>query len=236
MFDEAYDLAVVIPAKGPSLSVRVPNKNALPFGNKNTLLEWKISQLLEIIQPSRIYVSTEYEPFKEIARNYGVNVHNRNLILSDETKTTVSQFTTAIISEIEHKYIAWVHLTNPLTSPQDYRDCFNAFHQKIIVDKENDSLFTVQKLSDYIWDKEKPVNYSLGKSHVYSTQLPIWFRLTCSIFMREREAILENSYYIGQKPHMMEINKIAGIDIDYPEDYEIAKALYPLYLEKIKNI
>lgn len=234
MFNENYDLAVIIPAKGPSLSLRLPNKNALPFGDKNSLLEWKISQLLQVIQPYRIYVSTEYEPFKEIARNYGVNVHDRDLILVDDNKSTVSDIVFGVVKDIKHEHIAWCHCTVPLMSPMEYLLSFNCYYSNVI-NGNFDSLITVNLFKEFLWNENSAINYSADKNHSVSQKLPDWYKLTQGLLMRPFTDIINEKYYVGKNPFKFELPKISGIDIDYPEDYEIAKALYPLYLEKNKQ-
>ncbi len=128
-----FDLGIIIPAKGKS--VRLKNKNFLPFGNNKTLLGWKISQLLEVVDKDIIYVSSECNKIKAIAEEYGVNIHHRDPILSDESRSDVSTFTTEIIKDINHEHIAWVHLTNPLMPPSEYQKCFDQYYEYIIEKK-----------------------------------------------------------------------------------------------------
>ncbi len=231
-----YDLAILIPAKGPKLSVRLENKNALPFGNKQTLLEWKISQLLQIVPASIIYVSTEYEPFKDIAKNCGVNIHNRDPIFSREDKVTFEETICGIIKDIKQEHIAWITVTSPLMQPDEYKKCFDLYNKEIIINKKYDSLTTVNALKEYLWSETAPLNYKAQEGHAYTQNLPNWFRLANNLFIRNRDDILQRRYFLGNNPLKVEVSKLAGIDIDYMEDYEIAEALYPLYLKKIKNL
>lgn len=225
-----YDLGIVIPAKG--VSHRLKDKNFLPFGDNKSLLGWKIAQLLEIVDPKIIYVSSECDRIKAIAKEYGVNIHHRDPVLSDESVSNVSTFTTEIIKDIDHEHIAWVHLTNPLNSPAEYQKCFDSYFDNVIKNKTHDSLFTVNRIYDYIWDDKAPVNYTLGANHTYSQDLPAWYKLTCSIFMKPKETILRDRYYVGDNPFRMEGDLLSGIDINNPEDYEICQALYKLYMKK----
>lgn len=222
-----YDLGIIIPVK--AISTRVPNKNALPFGNQPTLLEWKISQLIQIAPKDIIYVSTESEPFKEIARKWGVKIHDRDPILCDDIKSGFSHILSSIIKDIPHQHIAWATVTNPLMTPNEYKICFAEYKKHIIDEKTNDSLIPVNLLKEYLWDDNNSLNYNAGEGHVISQNLPNWYRITNALYMLPQELALEYKYFIGKNPYKVQVSKLAGIDIDYPEDYDIAKALYSLY-------
>jgi CMP-N-acetylneuraminic acid synthetase len=233
MFD--FNFKIIIPVKGNS--ERVKNKNALPFGDKPTMLEWKISQLLEVFKPSDIVVSTDFEPFKEIARNNGLLLHERkNPILSDEKHINYkfSDLVFDVISSVDADNIAWLPVTCPLITSSEYKYLFEIYRSNILNNSKYDSLITTQLQKEYFWDEEKPINYSLSK-HVPSQSLPNWYKLTNGLFLLPKKVAMSKKYIVGEAPYRAEVSKLAGLDIDYPEDYEIAKALYPLYLEKNKK-
>lgn len=47
--------------------------------------------------------------------------------------------------------------------------------------------------------------------------------------------MLQEGYFLGRCLYKFYVSKIAGIDIDEYEDYEIAKALIPFYYKKIDS-
>ena len=223
------DIAAVIPVRKGS--VRLKNKNGLPFGDQDSLIAWKINQLKQVLPPERIYLSTEAEDYKDIGRQLGVQIHNREPRLADESMSPFADVLFGVVSDIEHEYIAWCPVTSPLMSPTDYHQAF-AVYESEVINGSHDSVMGVMLLKEYLWSEEKSLNYEASDQHVYSQGLPNIYQVTNSIHIRDREAILRDHYHTGSNPYKLPLSKLAGVDIDYPEDYEMAVALYSLYCKK----
>lgn len=231
-----FDFKIIIPVKGNS--ERVKNKNSLPFGDKPTMLEWKISQLLEVFKPEDIVISTDCEAFKQIAKQYGTLLHERKDIRFSEQNHPQYSFADLqvdIFSNFDVEHFIWAQTTSPLVSPNLYKEACLAYKAKVIESKEYDSLTFVNTTQEFFWNDVKAINYEANSKMPASQTLPIWYRMTHGIYMIPKELALKNRYYCGVNPYKMEVSKLAGFDIDTPEDYEICKALYPLYLEKNKK-
>jgi CMP-N-acetylneuraminic acid synthetase len=220
------DIGVVIPVRLGSS--RVKEKSILPFDDTN-LLEWKIRQLKEVISNENIYISTESDILKDIALKNDVQVHHRDFYLADGHKATFSEVITGIVKDIPFKYIAWVTAVVPLMSPKEYKNAFEIYIQSVVNNKTNDSLFSANLLKDYFWDDHNSLNYEATKNHTISQDLPNTYKVTNGLYMRDKKSILEDKYFLGKKPYKFVVSKIAGIDIDDNEDYEIAKALLSVY-------
>lgn len=225
------NIGVVIPVRLGSSRVR--EKAILPFSNTN-LLEWKIRQIKEVIAEKNIFISTESDKLKEIALKNGVQIHHRDFYLADGHKASFSEVITGIIKDIPFEHIAWVTTVVPLMSPQEYKDAFEKYMKYIVKEKVNDSLFSANLLKEYFWNDNKPINYQANENHTISQELPNIYRVTNGLYMRDKKSILKEKYFLGENPYKLEVSKISGIDIDEMEDYEIAKALLPIY-EKNKK-
>ena len=219
-------LAVVIPARLGSSRIR--HKVLLPFGN-TTLLEWKIRQILEIIPPSNVFVSTESEELAAIAKKCGVRVHHRDNYLAIGHRASFSEVIVGIVREIEFAHIAWVTAVVPLMKPREYQEAFRIYAKCVAQERRYDSLFSANLLKEYFWDSNKPLYYQADKNHTISQELPDIFRVTNGLYMRDRESILKEGYFLGKNPYRFCVSKLAGIDIDEYEDYEIARELLRLY-------
>ena len=220
------DIGIVIPVRLGSS--RIKEKALLPFDDV-TLLEWKIKQLQEVFSKKNIYVSTESEKLKDIAMKFGVQIHNRDYFLADGHKATFSEVITGIVKDIPFEHIAWVTSVVPLMSPVEYKKAFEIYIEKVIKNKENDSLFSANLLKEYFWNDTNPINYQANKNHTISQELPNIYRVTNGLYMRDKKSILEEGYFLGKNPYKFNVAKISGIDIDEYEDYEISKALLPVY-------
>jgi CMP-N-acetylneuraminic acid synthetase/phosphoglycolate phosphatase-like HAD superfamily hydrolase len=224
-----FDLGVVIPVRLGSS--RVSQKALLPVGKeKISLLAWKIRQLKKVISSNNIYVSTEADILKEIAISEGVKIHNRDGYLADGHKASFSEVITGIVKDIPHEHIAWVTCVVPLMSPQEYLQGFREYKENVLPEKSTfNSLVSVNLLKEYFWNDDEPINYSATKKHTISQELPNMYRVTNGLYMASKRLILENEYLLGNNPYKSCVSKIAGIDIDEYEDYEIARELAGIY-------
>ena len=224
-----YDLGVVIPVRLGSS--RVAQKALLPVGPENiTLLAWKIRQLKKVISPENIYISTEADELKAIATEEGVQIHNRDHYLADGHKASFSEVIVGVVKDIPHDHIAWVTCVVPLMSPQEYLQGFREYKEHVLPDNsEYDSLVSVNLLKEYFWDDKGPLNYKATKEHTISQELPNIYRVTNGLYMASKKDMLKHEYILGENPYKSCVSKIAGIDIDEYEDYEIARDLTAIY-------
>ncbi|KZY88514.1 hypothetical protein A3743_11535 [Oleiphilus sp. HI0072] len=166
----------------------------------------------------------------DIAREEGVKVHRRDQFLADGHKATFSEVIVGVVKDIPHEHIAWVTCVVPLMSPQEYLQGFREYYDHVIPETSSfDSLVSVNLLKEYFWDDEKPINYSATKKHTISQELPNIYRVTNGLYMAPKSLMLDKEYLLGKNPFKSCVSKIAGIDIDEYEDYEIARDLMGIY-------
>ena len=131
----------------------------------------------------------------------------------------------------------WVNfklaLTVPLMSPQEYLQGFREYKDTVLPQSsEYDSLVSVNLLKEYFWDDKEAMNYSATKEHTISQELPNIYRVTNGLYMAPKSLMLDKEYLLGSNPYKSCVSKIAGIDIDEYEDYEIARDLIGIYNNK----
>jgi CMP-N-acetylneuraminic acid synthetase len=223
-----YDLAVIVPVRRGSS--RIANKSMLPFGDADSLIAWKLGQLVRVIDPGRIYLSSEDEEFLAIADRFGVRRHRRDLRLATDHIAPFRDVITGIVRDIPHAHIAWATVVCPLMAPAEYLDCFRRYHADVI-GGDRDSLIGVNLLKEYFWSDGGALNYKATRDHTISQHLPDWYKVTNSLYMCDRQSILDREYFIGERPVLATLSKLAGVDIDYIEDYRIARALHAVYAE-----
>ena len=223
-----YDLGVIVPVRRGSS--RIAEKCLLPFGDQETLIEWKLAQLTKVIEPHRIYISSEDDEFLAMADRFGVSQHRRAGHLAVDHIAPFRDVITGIVRDIPHAHIAWTTVVCPLMSPQEYCDGFRAYHQQVIKGGY-DSLLGVNLMQEYFWSRDGALNYEATRNHTISQDLPDWYKVTNSIYMAPRQQILAQEYFVGDNPLLQNLSKLAAVDIDYIEDYRIAQALYAVYAE-----
>lgn len=223
-----YDLAIIVPVRRGSS--RIANKSMLPFGDEPSLIAWKLKQLSQVIDPRRIYLSSEDEEFLTIADRFGVSRHQRAMRLAKDHIAPFRDVITGIVRDIPHEHIAWATVVCPLMPPQEYINAFHSYHDQVICGP-HDSLLGVNMMKEYFWANGRSLNYEASRNHTISQDLPDWFKVTNSLYMANKRDILRREYFIGDHPVMQQLSKLSGVDIDYIEDYRIARALYAVYAE-----
>ena len=90
---------------------------------------------------------------------------------------------------------------------------------------DGDSLFTVNRLqSRFYRSSGEPVNHD--PDHLLPTQeLEPWFEENSCLYLFTRESFSSTNARIGKRPVLFEIPKSEAVDIDLPEDWEVAEAI-----------
>jgi len=105
---------------------------------------------------------------------------------------------------------------------------------EVLEGTDYDSLFTVNSRNDWVWYNGKPITYFPGNLPRSQDAVPIVTETT-AIYAMKREALKEYGRRIGNKPYMLEVDEIEGLDIDNPIDFLKAEIFYE-NMDKIKAI
>lgn len=221
------DISIVIPVREGSS--RIEQKIFLPFHERLNLLEWKIEQLKAVQAPELIFLSSNSLRVKETAERHGVSFLPRSEYLSVGHKASFSEVITGVVRDVPTNHFAWITVVVPLMAPKDYAEGFAMYQDKVLAHESHDSLVSVNLVKDYLWDQDGPLNYTADRNHTISQDLPDIYRVTNGLYMRSKESTLKEGYFLGVNPVMHEVSKVAGIDIDLQEDYEMALSLKSVY-------
>ena len=90
---------------------------------------------------------------------------------------------------------------------------------------EYDSAFCAENIKTFLWSEGRPLNFD--PDHFPRTQdLPDIYGETSIAYVFTKESFLKHNRRLGERPYIREVGKIEAMDIDYPEDFEIANAVY----------
>lgn len=197
-------------------SKRVVGKNLKLLGGK-PLMCWLLETLVQVEGIDEVYLYCSNEQVKTYLPQ-GVRFLQRPESLdSDETlgETIYDEFTRTIDADI---YIL-AHTTSPFIKVQTIQQ---ALHQ--VQSGEYDSAFSVERLQTFAWYRGKPLNYSL--QHVPRTQTiePIMVE-TSAFYMFRSEIWKQHRQRIGFHPWMAEVDRVEGLDIDWPNDFALAETV-----------
>lgn len=224
-------LSVFLPCRKGSQ--RVPDKNVKPFaGVKGGLLEIKLSQLVKTPEIDRIVVSSN----DERVLNYSASLNNSKIFInerpehlgSSETSTDqVIEFVPEVISEGD---VLWTHVTSPFITSNDYSDVINTYYRE--VEKGFDSLMTVKAIHSFLWDKSGPINYKRENEKWPRTQtIQPLYEVDSGIFINSIKNYKLYKDRIAKNPFFYQQPEQKSLDIDWPEDFELAEFIYKNYFD-----
>ena len=197
---------------------RLPQKNTKCFKNGKPLCWYILSTLLKINEIEEVYVYCSNPDIKKYIPE-GVNYLKRSEDL-DQDSTKMNEVLQAFAREIPSDIYVMTHTTAPFIKSSSIKKGLEA-----VLAGDFDSSFAVKKLQDFLWKDGRPFNYELD--NIPRTQdLPPLFEETSGFYIYKSNIITNLNRRIGQKPFLVEVGEIESIDIDEPEDFKIADAIY----------
>lgn len=208
-------------------SERVPKKNVRPFsGYKNGLIELKLRQLIETKSISEIYLSTNDPEILDYAASLDVRkliLHHRadNIATSDTSTDELVEHALNLVGDGD---ILWTHVTSPFVTAKEYEKIIKKYYEKL--SQGYDSLMTTNLLHSFIWNDDGPLNYDRKKEKWPRTQtLKPMYEINSAVFMASSKVYKDLDDRIGNNPYLYPLDKIQGFDIDWEDDFRLAKAL-----------
>ena len=197
---------------------RLPQKNTKCFKNGKPLCWYILSTLLKINEIEEVYVYCSNPDIKKYIPE-DVNYLKRSEDL-DQDSTKMNEVLQAFAREIPSDIYVMTHTTAPFIKSSSIKKGLEA-----VLSGDFDSSFAVKKLQDFLWKDGRPFNYELD--NIPRTQdLPPLFEETRGFYIYKSNIITNLNRRIGQKPFLVEVSEIESIDIDEPEDFKIADAIY----------
>lgn len=200
-------------------SKRVVGKNLKMLGEK-PLLRYVFDTLVQVPEIHEIYAYCSSESIVDHLPKQ-VKFLKRDTAL-DEDFVLGEQIYDAFVNQVEADLYILAHTTSPFVKAETFS---KAIRQ--ILDGSYDSAFSVEKIQTFTWYDNRPLNYSL--QHVPRTQdiEPVYVE-TSAFYMFSREIWLKHKQRIGFRPYMAVTDRIEGVDIDNPEDFDFAEMILKL--------
>lgn len=197
---------------------RLPQKNTKSFTNGKPLCYYILSTLLAVEEIDEIYVYCSNSDIQEFIPQ-GVKYLRRSEALDQDT-TSMTEVLTCFTKEIFADIYVMTHTTAPFITKESIKKGLNA-----VKSGEFDSAFAAQKLQDFLWRDGVPFNYNLA--NIPRTQdLSVLYKETSGFYIYKRDVMEKLHRRIGEKPFIVEVGEIEAVDIDEPEDFMIADAIY----------
>lgn len=111
------------------------------------------------------------------------------------------------------------HATSPMISNVSIQRGLQAVYSG-----QYDSAFTVQKLQDFLWQSNTPMNYDPADTP-RTQDLPLIYKETCGFYIFTRQLALEHHRRIGFRSCPIEVSTVEALDIDEQQDFWVADAV-----------
>jgi len=201
-------------------SKRVVGKNLKMLGDK-PLMCYVLETLVQAKGVDEVYCYCSNEDVIKYLPK-GVKFLKRPEFLDrDETlgKEIYEEFTKTVDADV---YIL-AHTTSPFMKKETFENALDK-----IINEDYDSAFSAEKIQTFAWFNGKTLNYDLKEIPRTQTIEPVYVE-TSAFFMFKRDVWKVHKQRIGSKPYMALVDKIEGVDIDWPEDFEFAEKILDTY-------
>lgn len=195
---------------------RCPGKNTRILGSK-PLLQYELDSLKETGLCSSINVFCSDEAVISFLPE-GVNFLKRSKDL-DFPSSNFTQIFTAFMNEMDADIYVYAHATAPFISVETMKSCIEA-----VKSGEYDSAFCAVKLQDYLWKNGEPLNFDATNLPRTQDLEPI-YQETSGVYVFTKEVFMNHHRRIGIKPLIKEVTFKEAVDIDNPEDFELAEVM-----------
>ncbi len=219
-------IVALLPMKAHS--ARVSGKNFKNFCGK-PLFRWVLDALLEVSEINLIVINTDA---REILKQHGLTDDERVLI-RDRPKDICGDFVSMNkiiandIENVESDIYIMTHTTNPLISSETIRKAINAYRLSL-ANGTHDSLFTVDRIQTRFYERDgTPVNHD-PNNLIRTQDLNPWYEENSNLYIFSSTSFHQAKARIGIKPYLYVSPKYESIDIDEPEDWDIAMAINEL--------
>lgn len=207
-------IVAIMPIK--LINERCPGKNTRMLGGK-PLLQHELDSLkaTKLCDSINVYCSNEeVVPFLP----EGVNFIKRPEFL-DLPTSNFTQIFDNFISTVDADIYVYAHATAPFITIETMKQCIKA-----VKDGEYDSAFCAIKLQDYLWQDGEPLNFDASNLPRTQDLKPI-YQETSGVYVFTKEVYEKFKRRIGKKPFIKEVTFKEAVDIDNPEDFDLAEAM-----------
>ena len=200
---------------------RLPGKNTKFLGDK-PLLQYELESLKQtgMLDSINVYCSdATVVPYLPV----GVDFIKRPGFL-DLPTSKFTQIFESFMNTVDADIYVYAHATAPYITVKTMKQCIEA-----VTSGEYDSAFCAVKIQDYLWQDGEPLNFDAENVPRSQDIKPI-YRETSGVYVFTKKSFIQTHRRIGLKPYVKEVSFKEAVDINDPEDFDLAEALLDVKL------
>ena len=211
-------------------SQRVRGKNFRHLGDK-PLFRWILDTLLSLESVAEVVINTDARHIlaeNGLTEDARVRIRDRRAELCGDL-VSMNRILADDIAAVKADAYLMTHTTNPMLSASTIRAAMARYSDGIATGAA-DSLFSVTRVQTRFYRADgSPVNHD-PDNLVQTQDLEPWFEENSNLYLFSRASFATTDARIGRKPILFEMEKTEAIDIDTPEDWQLAEAVARLRL------
>ena len=222
-------LVALLPMKANSERIKGKNFKQL---NGKPLFRWILETLLSIPEISQVVINTDA---RDSLRSHGL-VESERVLIRDRAAhlcgntVSMNRILADDISQVAADLYLMTHTTNPLLSATTLGRALTQFQQACKTGSA-DSLFSVNRVQTRFYRRDgMPVNHD-PQNLIPTQDLEPWYEENSNLYLFTTKSFAATNARIGQRPLLFETPSLESVDIDTPEDWQLAEAiaqyLYP---------
>ena len=214
--EERLKTVALIPVKLESK--RIPGKNIKPFYDGTPLMSFIQKSCMEAGNIDEIYIYCSDDRIKPYILP-GVTYLERPRFLNKDS-INANDLIREFINIVDADIYVNAHTTSPFAKPSTIAELVEK-----VASGKYDSAFCAESIRTFMWQDGNPINFD-PNCFPRTQDLPKIYGETSIAYVFSKESFLINNRRLGVHPYIKEVGRIEAIDIDYPEDFEIANAIY----------
>lgn len=215
-----------LPAKGNS--ERVENKNIKLLDGKPLFLH-NLEKLVDCDFINEVYLDSESDMIFELASEVDCKFVHRDPLLATN-KTDGHQLFYNEAKQVD----ADIYIQLLGTSPFIKKETIKKGIDILIKKPEYDSVVLVRKEKQYLWQGNQPV---YDKFHIpNSFNLDDTVIETMGLYIVRKSVVLEQHMRFGDKVFLLDADALEAIDVNYPDDFELASYIAAGMREKERQL
>jgi CMP-N-acetylneuraminic acid synthetase len=200
---------------------RLPGKNTKPLGGK-PLCRHMLDTLTTVNGLDDIIVFCSDEAIVPYLPN-GVRFLRRSAEF-DRFDTKADAILDALTAAVDADIYVNAHVTNPFIKAATIKDGIAK-----VKSGEFESAHVVSSIQNHLWYKGKPFNFNIKNIPRTQDLEPMYE--DAGLFVYRKEVWTKGRSRYSENPYFMICGKLEALDIDYPEDFKLAEAVYNAFMK-----
>lgn len=205
-------------------SKRVPGKNIKRLYDGTPLMSFIQKSCLDARKIDEVYIYCSDDAVIPYVLP-GVKYLKRPKYL-DGDDINANDFIREFMKTVDADIYVNAHTTSPFAKASTIDECVDK-----VASGQYDSAFCAESLRTFMWQDGRPINFN-PDNFPRTQDLPLIYGETSIAYVFTKESFLKHNRRLGSKPYVKEVSRIEAIDIDYPEDFAIANAIYKEVIKK----